>query len=356
MARYGERWISLIELIESDPVGTLGRRAAGEFDRQLPYLLKVLAAERPLSIQAHPDASRAREGFERENRKGIAPDSRHRSYKDPNPKPECLCALTVFWGLKGFRPVADIAGDLALVCPVALKHVLERLEEPEASAALKSFFQALMNLPYRQRVRAVEEVVEKVGGFLSSDIRHQWIMRLYDAYPEDIGVLSPLFMNLVRLEPGQAMFLHPGELHAYLEGVGIELMANSDNVLRCGLTPKHIDVPELMSVLTFEGRDAAVIEKRPVGGGEFVFETPAREFRLSVIELHGNGKFRSRRERSVEILLCTRGGGTITDTSSRKAIRFRKGHSFMVPASVPGYTITGDAVLYRADLPPASIA
>ena len=152
--------------------------------------------------------------------------------------------------------------------------------------------------------------------FKDADPAATWVLRLHAAYPEDIGILAPLFLNLVRLAPGQAMYLTAGQLHAYLEGLGIELMANSDNVLRGGLTPKHVDVPELLQVLNFEDRDITLLASETSVENELIYPSPTAEFILSVITLKNNSVYQSPRQRNVEIIICTE--GQWVETSKRK--------------------------------------
>jgi mannose-6-phosphate isomerase len=178
----------------------------------------------------------------------------------------------------------------------------------------------------------------------------RWVAALGRRYPDDIGVLAPALLNLVRLAPGEAMFLPAGRLHAYLEGTGIEIMANSDNVLRGGLTAKHVDVPELLRVLRFEGGKPEVL--RLGDGPAERFDTPAAEFSLWVLRIDGARPWRSPAERRVEILLCTEGGGRLTVAGGRST-EFARGEALLVPAAAGTYRVEGRAVLYRAAMPDA---
>jgi mannose-6-phosphate isomerase len=177
------------------------------------------------------------------------------------------------------------------------------------------------------------------------------VIDLNEEYPLDIGVLSPIMLNLVCLEPGQAMFLPAGTLHAYLDGVGIELMANSDNVLRGGLTPKHVDVKELLNVLKFEERDINILSMERINPCEQRYESHAQEFSLSVITIKTDMNYYSPDRRCVEILLCTDGDAVVVDLAGNKRIEIKKGVSILIPAVVEKYSIKGDAVLYKAAVP-----
>ena len=180
--------------------------------------------------------------------------------------------------------------------------------------------------------------------------RH-WINKLNQRYPGDIGVLSPLFLNLVEVKPGEALFLQAGQLHTYLQGVGIELMANSDNVLRGGLTPKHIDVEELLSILDFRGAEAEKVKIESSAAGEEFYVTPAAEFRLSRISVEEGREYLSSRERSIEIIICTQGSASVWDLSTGAGFPVKKGDSFIIPASVEEYRITGSTHMYKAAVP-----
>lgn len=342
---------SLTDVISINPEDVLGKTVAGRFDNRLPFLFKVLAASQPLSIQAHPNKTQAEKGFEREERAGIPLDDPERNYRDANHKPECLCALTHFWALKGFRKVKDMTALMQTCCSKSLSAELKKFERSPDLQGLKRFFESLLTLsPYR-REKAVQEALKATQeGRVDSD-SCGWVQKLHQYYPEDIGVLAPLFLNLVCLEPGQAMFLPAGQLHSYLEGAGIELMANSDNVLRGGLTPKHVDVPELMNVLDFRERPLSILAPVKKNEYEVVYESRAEEFVLSVICSPRNGVYQSKGNRSVEILLCTEGQGKLTDTGSGEQFDLRKGMSLLVPAAVSQYSIEGKVTIYKASVP-----
>ncbi|MFA9498404.1 MAG: mannose-6-phosphate isomerase, class I [Deltaproteobacteria bacterium] len=344
-------WFSLLELISKNPQNILGEKVAEKFDSRLPYLFKVLAAAKPLSIQAHPSLIQAKEGFERENRLKIPLDAYHRNYKDDNHKPECICAMTDFWALNGFRKISDILSLMEKICPPGLKTSLDLLREQPDSMGLKNFFQALMTLDGKKQAEIIADAIKNVQNFADDHPAYQWMINLHKEYPKDIGVFSPIMLNLVCLKPGEAMFLPAGELHAYLDGVGIELMANSDNVLRGGLTPKHIDVQELLNVLNFEEREINILFAGEIDECECAYESFAEEFFLSVISVTEEIGYRSADRRSVEIILCTDGRATITDLGKNESVFVERGKSIIIPAVVEKYCIEGDATFYKAAVP-----
>jgi mannose-6-phosphate isomerase len=357
----GER-VFLSDVIERDPEGVLGEWTAKRFLGELPFLFKVLAAESPLSIQAHPDLDQARRGYERENKEKIPIDAYKRSYRDRNHKPEILCALSGFWAMSGFRPF-DRMLDILDVAPLrSIEREIEAFKGNPDKQGLKIFFNSLLSLP-KDRVTEVgnEAVkwaasVERPSDAFFKPIK-RWIGRIGARYPSDIGILAPVLLNLVRLEPGEAMYTPAGVLHAYLEGCGIELMANSDNVLRGGLTDKFIDVPELLRTVRYDpvsSTRVAIIKREQ---GETVYDTPADEFTLSKITLDRKKPYKSDSIRSVEILLCTQGHCTCTTVNFEYSHEMKKGESVLVCSSMPEYSIQGEAVLFKASVPlPADIA
>ena len=350
----GGRRIPLDSLIADDPPGTLGPRAAKEFRGKLPFLLKVLAVERPLSIQAHPDRIQARDGYRRENAAGIPAEGPFRNYRDPQPKPELICALTPFQALCGFRKPEEIAAALsALKLGNLLPAAGEFLSSP-GEDRLRRLFSELLALdgPAKQ---ALLERLDGAGGeipespSLPPEVRGL-IEDLRTIYPDDIGVFGPLFLNSIRLEPEESIYLAPGVLHAYLRGAGVEIMAGSDNVLRGGLTVKHIDGEELGRILSC--RCGPVRAGRAAKEGvECVYPSPAAEFQLSRLLPADGEPFRSGRRRGPEIVFCYR-GRTLVEGGDGPPVELGRGHSVFIPFQAGEYTIRGEAVLYRAALPP----
>ena len=341
---------SLIDWIRQYPDDILGRRTSEKFRNQLPYLFKVLAAAKPLSIQAHPDRAQAKAGFKRENKHKIPLDSPMRNYKDDNHKPECICALSEFYALYGFRPISDIVGLMTAACPAGLSRQLHHLETRPDSQGLRNFYTALMTLEPARQKQVVAEAMQNLDEIDDPDAA-VWMKKLSAAYPADIGILSPILLNLVRLEPGQALFLPAGELHAYLAGLGVELMANSDNVLRGGLTAKHIDVPELLRVVNFESRPVDFLKPAACAVNEKQFITPAEEFVLSLISLSAGNSYVSPADRSVEILFCFDGQAVMQEMGATERLSVKKGDSVLIPAAVKAYTINGTARFYKAAVP-----
>jgi mannose-6-phosphate isomerase len=349
--KIGDRWIPLPDLIAKDPAGILGAAVSNAFNRQLPYLFKVLAAEKPLSIQAHPSQVQAQEGFKNEELQGIPLTANHRNYKDPHHKPECICALTDFWALNGFRSVHEIELLLAPVCPEFLLQDLEYLKSHTQHLPLKPFFEKMMTLDNQTRKEAVDFALAQAQIHAAENEAYRWMLSLGAEYPGDIGIFAPIWLNVVCLKPGEAMYLPAGVLHAYLEGLGIELMANSDNVLRGGLTPKHVDVAELLKVLSFEPTQIHILTPDEVRPNEYAYDSYAEEFVLSVIRIDGSSGYRSASTRSIEILLCTDGKSSVITPTTPEILTLQKGEAIMIPAAIPYYELDGSAAIYKASVP-----
>jgi mannose-6-phosphate isomerase len=339
----------LDELIRTDPPAMLGPAVAERFAGELPFLLKVLAADEPLSIQCHPDREQAREGFLRENRQGLAPTAFERNYRDPNHKPELVTAFTRFTALKGFRPLAEI---VRLFAPVAAPELAERvaaLGGARGEAALERLFTDLLSMDASTRTRVVGAAVAGAETRRNDDPAYAWVVTLAGKHPGDVGVLSPLLLNLLELEPEEAIFVSAGELHAHLQGMALEIMSNSDNVLRGGLTPKHVDVPELLRIARFRAAAAERLRPEALRPGERVYRTPAVEFELGLIDVADGGSYDAAAGRGVEVLLGLEGSASLAVDG--ETVPLAKGRSAFVPASVPGYRIVGAGRVARAAVP-----
>lgn len=352
IAVYNNERVPLERLIGENPSRILGRAIARKFSNKLPFLFKVIAAARPLSIQAHPNREQAKAGFMRENMGKKSMNSGHRNYRDENHKPELICALRPLWALKGFRDAEDIIDlmePLGVNAEVPLTEILRNRPRAEG---LKGFFTALMDMGRDQGRDLLKGIVAKMEDSGLSSPEYEWIKRLSKEYPGDMGVLSPIFLNLVYLPETEAVYIHPGELHSYLEGAGLELMANSDNVIRGGLTSKHIDLPELASILDFTPRIPDILTPERIDGPEKSYPVTAEEFMLSVISLNSRHSiYESRGSRSAEIMICTEGDVRVTDTGNGEILGFKRGMSIFIPASVERYIIRGEAIIYKASVP-----
>lgn len=352
---------SLLELIDSGPEQWLGSRSVEAFGPRLPYLLKILAVDAPLSLQAHPNREQARLGFLREQRSGVPLDARERTFKDDNHKPELLCALSPFEALCGFRAQAQSAELFEQLALEDRSWALQLREE----GGLRRVFQRLLALPKEAQLPTVAAVVaacdrrgREDAGRLAPSLA--WALRLAEAYPGDLGVVASLLLNHVALRPGQAIFLGAGQLHAYLSGVGVELMANSDNVLRGGLTAKHVDVHQLQQVVEFAGSAAHRVEPLPQHG-LVRYPTPAAEFELSRAELLGEPLTVS--GRGPRLCLCTQGTIELEvrpapaqdrQPGSRARLALNSGRACFVPAGVDKLAVAGRGQVFFASLSPGA--
>ncbi|MCT7355783.1 mannose-6-phosphate isomerase, class I [Streptomyces sp. 15-116A] len=329
---------TLAKVIDAAPEQELGPAAVAKFGPRLPFLLKLLAAGAPLSLQVHPDLDQARQGYEDEERRGIPVDAPHRNYKDANHKPELICALTEFDGLCGFRdPLrsADLLDGLGID---SLKPYVDLLHAHPEDAALREVLTAILTADREEMAHTVTEAAaacDRLGGAYApyADIAHH--------YPGDPGVIAAMLLNHVRLQPGEALYLGAGVPHAYLSGLGVEIMANSDNVLRCGLTPKHVDVPELLRIVRFEAGDPGVLRPEATPDGEEVYDTPIDEFRLSRYVLPAGGATHDLSRATPQILLCT--AGSVRAGEHELA----PGESVFVPAGEKT-EVSGTGTLFRA--------
>ncbi|WP_151484994.1 mannose-6-phosphate isomerase, class I [Streptomyces albicerus] len=328
----------LTEVIDEAPEKELGRAAVAKFGPRLPFLLKILAAGAPLSLQVHPDLDQAREGYEDEERRGVPIDAPHRNYKDANHKPELICALTEFDGLCGFRSPLEAADLLAALEVDSLKPYVDLLHAHPEEAALREVLTAVLTADREQMATTVTEAAAactRLGGAHApyADLAHH--------YPGDPGVIAAMLLNYVQLQPGEALFLGAGVPHAYLNGLGVEIMANSDNVLRCGLTPKHVDVPELLRIVRFEASDPGVLRPEASPDGEEVYETPIDEFRLSRYVLPQGSAPHDLTLATPQILLCTAGSVQAGEHT------LAPGESVFVPAGEKA-EVSGDGTVFRA--------
>nr|WP_211176933.1 mannose-6-phosphate isomerase, class I [Pseudonocardia acidicola] len=327
--------VSLVEAVTADPENLLGRGRTDRWNGRLPFLLKVLAADEPLSLQAHPSAEQAATGFERENAAGIAIDAAERNYRDPSHKPELICALTEFHALVGFRdPATSVRLLRALDVPELAAHS-ELLAAQPGPDGLRALFTTWITLPQSVLDELVPALQQGSIRLAAADGEFQaearTVLELSERYPGDAGVLAALLLNRVVLQPGEALYLPAGNLHAYLSGAGVELMANSDNVLRGGLTPKHVDVPELLRVLDFAAGPPPVCTGRR--DGEWItYDTPADEFLLRRWDTtQAVGAAGTVPDGGPRILICTAGGVCLR--SGERIVELTRGRSLFLAAA-----------------------
>ncbi|MFD7966794.1 mannose-6-phosphate isomerase, class I [Streptomyces zaomyceticus] len=339
--RKGEAVVSLDRVISEDPEGELGAATMRRFGPRLPFLVKLLAADAPLSVQVHPDLAQAQAGFRRENALGVPLGAPHRNYRDDQHKPEMIVALTPFRGLCGFRAPEDCADLLDSLRVPSLRPYSEALRAVPGAQALAEVFRAFLRPPEGLVDAVARALAAATGSGVSAVDAYAGIAR---ACPHDSGLLSALMLRYVELAPGEALFLGAGVPHAYLSGLGVEIMASSDNVLRCGLTSKHVDADELAGVVRFGAPPTRVLTPREIGGEE-VYPAPVDDFRLSRYVLRGGEPPRPLALDAPQIVLCTE--GEVTVSSAGETLRLDPGSSVYLRAGAEA-ALRGDGTAFRA--------
>ena len=330
---------SLRDVIDADKTTLLGANVATRFG-ELPYLFKVLCAAQPLSIQVHPSKKAAEVGFAKENAAGIPLDAAERNYKDPNHKPELVFALTPFLAMNAFREFAEIA---SLLQPVADANpaIGEFIAQP-TSERLSALFAGLLNMQGDEKAHALNVL----RAALENQQGPAWdaIRLIAEFYPDDSGLFSPLLLNIVQLNPGEAMFLYAETPHAYLRGTGLEVMANSDNVLRAGLTPKYIDIPELVANVKFTAKPANELLTQPAQHGEALeFPIPVEDFAFSLHALSASEATLA--QDGAAILFCVDGESVLSKNDQRLVLK--PGESAFVAANESPVQVSGSGRLAR---------
>jgi len=339
--------VPLPEWIARDPARVLGSEASARFGGGLPFLLKILALARPLSLQVHPDAARARAGFARETRAGIPLDAPERCYREPRAKPELVCALAPFRTLAGFRPPAEILARFESLLPTLPPWLAPLRARPDA-AGWRAAFETLLRAAPGASGELVAEAARAARSRAGADGGLAWLPRLAELHPEDPAALAPVFLHEVALAPGEALFLPPGLLHCYLEGLAVEVMASCDNVVRGGLTPKPVDVTELLAVARFEADAPAPLLPRPVSPAEGVYPAPCAEFRLAALcprgaPVEGEG---------FAVVLCTEGAVRVRALGGGEPLEIGPGAALLVPASAGRHRVDGRGLAWRVSIPP----
>ncbi len=348
---------SLLEAIRADPEGQLGAATRERFGDALPFLAKVLAADEPLSLQAHPSVQQAREGFAHEDARGVPLSAPTRNYRDRSHKPELIVALGPFEALAGFRPVERSIEYLRALAVPDLDPFIGLLSGQADADGLRALFTTWITAPQSTLDVLVPAVLDGAVNYLRSGATEfaaeaKSALELGERYPSDAGVLAATLLNRISLAPGEGIYLPAGNLHTYLHGVGFEVMANSDNVLRGGLTPKHVDVPELLRVLDFTPTDDLVIRPAVTADGfELAYDTPALEFALSLLsldgELLGHQVDAPARHDGPQVLLCSE--GSVQVHAKTNSLMLQRGAAAWVAADDGPIRLLADqpATLFR---------
>lgn len=348
---------NLASAIECDPLSYLGKDVAGRFGCHLPFLLKVIAPDHPLSLQVHPGRKRAKLGWAKEEALNVARTSARRSYPDRNHKPELIYALTQFEAMSGFRAPRRAAEIFAGLPNPLAKQIHHILVSERGSRGLKKVAKLLLQPPNRQLKGQVEILIAQCKHRLkqgdSPSIRaDRQALLLAEAYPNDPGVVLSLLLNPVTLQPGQALFTPPGYVHAYISGLGVEIMSTSDNVLRAGLTPKHIDVRQALKCMDFHGAPPVRIAPEMISAATGVFYAPVDDFELSVTEIsrdQGQGTQVVIAGHGPRIALCVAGEVLLQNQAER--CRLLPGQAVFVRSEEGPVIASGQGQVVQAGLP-----
>lgn len=333
--------VLLSDFINQNPDQTLGAETNQRFG-ELPFLFKVLAAAQALSIQVHPSKEQAEEGFAREDKAGIDRGASNRNYKDPNHKPELVYALTPYMAMNGFRDFKEIVALFDSLEAQDLQSDIEAFRSNLSPQGLQMFFKAMLELEGEKKSKSLDALLSWASS--STDSLAALVLDLNKQYPNDVGLLAPLMLNVLELQPGEAMFLDAGTPHAYIKGTGLEIMANSDNVLRAGLTPKYMDVEELVSSCKFEALDNDKILTQPLTNGcELSFPVPVDDFKFSVLKQPENHPLELSR---AEIIFAI--DSDVTLKAGNESLVLTKGQSAFVPFATQTITVSSKGSVARA--------
>ena len=333
----------LSEFIDADKATLVGAQTAETFG-ELPYLFKVLAAEKALSIQVHPSKAQAEAGFAKEEEQGILRTAGNRNYKDPNHKPELVYALTPYQAMNGFREFAEIVTNFRKLEIAEINALVDALEANQNEAGLETFFEAMLSLDGEAKDTSVAKLLAYAEVNKGQEL-FALILDLAEQYPGDIGLFAPLMLNTLTLQPGEAMFLYACTPHAYIKGTGLEIMANSDNVLRAGLTPKYMDVPELVACTTCQPIpfDSLLMAPKVENGAEH-YPIPVPDFKFSVYQQVENQALTTD---SAEILFAVDAPLTLSHEEG-ETVTINKGESVFIPANAGTYQASSTGKFARA--------
>ncbi|MCU4675956.1 mannose-6-phosphate isomerase, class I [Catenovulum sp. 2E275] len=328
----------LDQLIAASPQDILGETVA-KTAGSLPYLFKILSAKQALSIQVHPNKSQAEQGFNAERAAGISTDAANCNYKDNNHKPELIYAMTDFVAMAGFKTPAEIATSLAKLELAEFSVWVDKLAVG-GEAELKDFYTWLLYLPQGELTSICDKSIKVAAN--SQDFELFWLNQLFNLYGADSGIFFPLVLNLIQLKPGQAIFLGAGCPHAYLQGTGIEIMANSDNVLRGGLTSKYMDREELIKITQYnQAANQVNIQTGQQTDNVLSFDIPVADFQFDLIELTDKYSYQAGQSGKVELYFvidgeCIANGQVFTNAMS-----------FILPANSANIELNGRAKVAR---------
>jgi mannose-6-phosphate isomerase len=344
----------LSELLARESLFWLGEEHLSVYGSTLPLLLKVLAIDRPLSLQVHPDAEQARHGWsaERAIRKSLPKELWN--YKDENGKPEMAWALTPVTVMCGFRELEEVQNYLRRFLPQGYDRYFSFLDQGgESDELLMQVFKTIYTMGYDERHALIEEYLTTLRSAKGMTLRKGEflqpkgiVLELSATYPDDPGLFAPFLLNVLHLDPGEAIYLGPRTLHAYVKGNLIELMGASDNVLRAGLTPKKIDLNELFKVMEISSKQVGRAPILVGSSGRKHVLTPTEDFHLMVME---SGRYVIKDRRSIELLFVVEGSATVEVNGVTRTLK--KGSCHAIAAGIETYTVSVDGLLFGSDVP-----
>lgn len=342
IVKQGSTNVSLSELIKQDPPAFLSQSTSKAFG-DLPFLFKILAADKALSIQVHPNKQDAELGYAKEQELGVPLSAFNRNYKDANHKPELVYALTEYQAMNGFRPFDEIIAEFRLCDIPEVNGYLEQFERNPNQDGLCHFFVEILSMKEARKLNAVDHLLSYAAMNQARPV-YALILDLAEQYPNDVGLFAPLLLNVITLKPGEAMFLCARTPHAYIKGTGLEIMANSDNVLRAGLTPKHMDVEELVKCTDFIPKPInTLLTQAEINGSEHHFPVSVQDFQFSI--------FQAPKEQRVEMtsaeILMPIDADVALLAQSGETLVLGKGQSAFIPAYVGNYTISCEGRVAR---------
>ncbi|NIZ46836.1 mannose-6-phosphate isomerase, class I [Entomospira nematocerorum] len=345
--------ISLQDLIQTDPQFFLGKDHISQYGEELPFLLKVLAIGTPLSLQVHPSKTHAEEGFYEENRHTNSPSTHeNRIYKDNNHKRELLVAYNdEFWALCGFRSYTSIIEGLMPIASETLQQILHDLRVSPSSSSLQQFIYSLLSLSQEEKEEIIIKTMQVITSTSQSFTQQHpyfWIKKLWDIHPHDIAILAPLYMNIVHIPQNKAIFVDSGTIHSYLQGIGIEILTLSDNVIRFGLTPKPIDIASLRKIVRFEPIYPEILQ---MDISTHSFSTPCQEFLLSYQSINNTNPFILQSNNTAQIILALNGKAYIYTNRNKLYKILQQGQSIFVPHNAGSYCFRGESTLFIASTP-----
>lgn len=342
--------LPLSRLIEKDKSEFLSEGTAEQFG-ELPYLFKVLAAGNALSIQVHPSKEEAELGFAKEEQLGINPQDPKRNYRDPNHKPELVYALTPYQAMNGFRNYDEIISFFSLIVEKMdlpqVATLLSSFKKDATPNGLQAFFVGILSLQGEDKSQALDELMSFAHEYSNSESHYgefKLIIELAESYPGDVGLFAPLMLNVITLQPGQSMYLDARTPHAYLKGTALEVMANSDNVLRAGLTPKHINVEELARCTLFEEKPLNSLLVQPeINGNKHSYHIPVPDFKFDCFMKAENEVISVC---SAEIIFAIDSDVAVLHPSG-EALNLKKGESVFIPAYAQTYQLHSEGRVAR---------